>query len=341
MRAKEFLLNIAYRTNAHRLLRLRYGGLGTIFMMHRVVRRKEDALAGLLTTTTAYLEAVIRTFRKNGFTFVALAQVDNYLDGVPPSAPFVALTFDDGYRDNLELALPILEKYGVPATIYVSTGAPDRTLKAWWLRIETALARKGEVALDLPNLPARLSLPDHASKCATYQLLSDYLPRTIEVNAPFAESLLPLREMSDEALLDSYFMSWDELRSIAGHPLITIGAHTVTHRVLTHLERADALWEMKEGRSRLAAELSVPAEHFAYPFGECAEREFGLAQEAGFKTAVTTRRGNIFAEHAIHRMALPRFPLGGLSETMKEAELNVSGAPIGIGSRWLNPVVTA
>jgi peptidoglycan/xylan/chitin deacetylase (PgdA/CDA1 family) len=123
-------------------------------------------------------------------------------------------------------------------------------------------------------------------------------------------------------------MSWQEVAELALDPLVTIGAHTVSHPILTK-EPADAVRrEMETGRSEIAARLGRRPEHFAYPFGDksaAGPREFAIAAELGFKTAVTTRPGMLFAEHGAHLTALPRISLNGEFQQDRYLRVLLSG----------------
>jgi peptidoglycan/xylan/chitin deacetylase (PgdA/CDA1 family) len=264
---------------------------------------------------------------------------------VKTQRPFVALTFDDGFRDNLTLALPILRRHGVPATIYVSSGAPDRNIDPWPWRLEKAIWQHGELSLDQPGLPRHLSLRTWVEKQVAYRLLIAHVHKNIPVNRQIAEVLLPKARVSDEALIAEQFASWDELRELASEPLITIGGHTVTHASLRHLEEGDAMAEIRDGKQRLMARLDVPVLHFAYPYGDSANfgaRELALATRAGFVTGVMGgTAGNIFPQHRHHLMSLPRCGLGANDERICWAFLELAGTPRALGSRWRNPVLTA
>ena len=126
------------------------------------------------------------------------------------------------------------------------------------------------------------------------------------------------------------FMTWDDVRHMAADPLATIGAHTNNHFAVKKLSVEEALSEMALSGQRIASEIGKPVGHFAYPYGNVAHagpRDFDLAEQAGFTTAVTTRLGSVFPEHASHLHALPRVMVSG--KYQKSAWLNVlaSGLP--------------
>ena len=96
------------------------------------------------------------------------------------------------------------------------------------------------------------------------------------------------------AFCEELCMTWDELATLAADPLVTIGAHTVNHVMLKKVPEKSARTEMEMSRSVIEASLGVRPQHLAYPVGDATSagpREFQIAQELGFKTAVTTRPG--------------------------------------------------
>jgi peptidoglycan/xylan/chitin deacetylase (PgdA/CDA1 family) len=124
-------------------------------------------------------------------------------------------------------------------------------------------------------------------------------------------------------------MSWDELKPFADDPLVTIGAHTITHCNLAKQAEAIATHEMAVSRARIETELQRPIVHLAYPYGDriaAGPREFALARSAGFKTAVTTRPGMIFPGSAGHLTALPRVSLNGNYQDRRILPVLTSGA---------------
>jgi peptidoglycan/xylan/chitin deacetylase (PgdA/CDA1 family) len=342
---KNLALQLQYYSALYRLIPRSYSGIGTIFIMHKVVNDEGETLASQLTITRDFFSRFISRF-KQSVDFVSLDEVYRRLTRATRSKserPFIALTFDDGFRDNLALALPILRRHGVPATIYVPSGAPDRSLDPWPWRLDMAIRQLTELSLDLPELPRHFSVRTWPEKRAAFRALTEYVHRDIPANRRLAETLLPKTQISDEAVIAGQFAGWDELRELASDPLITIGGHSVTHASLQDLAEDEAMTEITQGRERLRDQLGVAVSHFAYPYGDrsnCGPREFNLAAQAGFDTAVTAFSGNIFDAHQDHMMCLPRILLGGSNEKISSAVLDFSGAPTLLSSRWRNPVTT-
>jgi peptidoglycan/xylan/chitin deacetylase (PgdA/CDA1 family) len=125
-------------------------------------------------------------------------------------------------------------------------------------------------------------------------------------------------------------MSWEEIAELAADPLVTIGAHTVTHPMLLKVPDDHAVRaEMEMSRAVLEAALGRRPEHLAYPVGDptsAGPREFRIALELGFKTAVTTRPGVLFKAHRDHLMALPRISLNGEFQRQRYLKVLMSGA---------------
>jgi peptidoglycan/xylan/chitin deacetylase (PgdA/CDA1 family) len=137
------------------------------------------------------------------------------------------------------------------------------------------------------------------------------------------------------AICESLCMTWPEVTELARDPLATIGAHTVNHVILTKVPEQTARAEMEMGCSVLEAAIGLRPHHLAYPVGDkssAGEREFRIARETGFKTAVTTQPGVLFPEHRDHLMALPRISVNGEFQQMRYLKVLMSGAPTALMS---------
>ncbi|MBZ5531491.1 MAG: GNAT family N-acetyltransferase [Acidobacteriia bacterium] len=207
----------------------------------------------------------------------------------------VAITFDDGYRDNFTSAFPILKELGIPATIYLATGYVGTSQIPWYDQVCLAFKLTTRPALDLEmdGAPAgslasqsdRLALLDRV--LAWLQGLDDDCRRKA-IPSLFAALGVPA-----SLTLPNYMLSWEEVRQMKAHQ-ITFGAHTVSHPVLSRISNAQVQQEIAVSKKTVEQKLQTPVRHFAYPFG----RSFHFTQEAkqclqqnGFSTAVTTEFG--------------------------------------------------
>ncbi len=134
------------------------------------------------------------------------------------------------------------------------------------------------------------------------------------------------------ALCTELIMSWNEVRKLSGHPLATIGAHTLNHFAVSKLSEDEARREIAVSGKALERELGKPVRHFAYPYGNVAHagrRDFRLAAEAGYATAVTTRMGAVYPAHARHLQALPRVMVSSKYAEPRWLKVLASGLPAG------------
>jgi peptidoglycan/xylan/chitin deacetylase (PgdA/CDA1 family) len=239
----------------------------------------------------------------------------------------VIVTFDDGYRDNL-LAVPILKRYHVPATIYITTGAIDRARTFWWDEHETILERLPSLELSWRGTPRRWDLSSDALKQQAFGELNRMFKALTPVEQD--ELLAVLRNAAHAAGSEPpYFdpeamLSWDEVQALDREPLITIGAHTVDHFVMRQLSEDELHHQIHGSRTDLERRLGHPVAHFAYPFGreEHADlREFAAVERDGLASAVTTRPGHWKRPL---RYALPRLSVD-YSDTLEDFRWKLSG----------------
>ncbi len=328
-------------TGLHRLAPPSMRGIGAILMLHHVRPRRADPFRpnGLLEITPEFLEALIIRLRKLGYDIVAIDEALRRLETADtrPQKPFVALTFDDGYRDNRDHALPILERHACPFTLYVTPGFADRSARLWWLELEEAIRRSlrievaaGGEALDLP---AGTLKEKRAAWDAIYMRLRQGDERQL---LAVLDLLCAASSIDRAALVAGVCMDWDEIVALNRHPLVTIGAHTMTHPRLAKLDAAAMIDEMGRSRETIEARIGCPVRHFAYPVGDptsAGPREFAAARTLGFASAVTTRPGLLFAEHATHLAALPRLSVNGDWQDLTNIEVLLSGAAFALWNR--------
>jgi peptidoglycan/xylan/chitin deacetylase (PgdA/CDA1 family) len=247
------------------------------------------------------------------------------------SRRFASFTLDDGYRDNRDFALPVFREFDAPCTVYAVSDFAEGTGRLWWVALEMAIARADTIEVEIGGAPARLDASTPAAKHIAFDRLHDWLrglPGEHDVRREI--SALCVRHGVDEtAICRELCMSWDELKHFANDPLVTIGAHTVTHCNLAKQREENALHELSESKRRIETALDRGVLHLAYPYGDriaAGPREFGLARAAGFKTAVTTRPGMVFPESAQYLTALQRVSLNGNYQNERILPVLTSGA---------------
>ncbi len=315
-------------------------GLGAILMFHHVRPWKQTAFAPNrgLEITPEFLDQTIEAVRARGFDIVSIGEaVERTRRGEPGARPFAVLTFDDGYRDNLDFALPVLRRREAPFTLYVTTGFADRTARLWWVELEEAIRRLDRLEAVAGGRTFSESLATDFEKSRVFNELYWHLragpeEELLAVTGELAERARVLPDRVAERLC----MDWDDLAIFAREPLCTVGVHTLSHPMLARRSPAVVRAELRYSKAIIEAKFGEPAVHLAYPVGDptsAGPREFTMARELGFASAVTTRKGMVFAEHAQHLTALPRLSINGGFQTLAALEVLLSGAPFWLSNR--------
>jgi peptidoglycan/xylan/chitin deacetylase (PgdA/CDA1 family) len=207
----------------------------------------------------------------------------------------VAITFDDGYRDNYQNAFPILKKYGIPATIFIATGSIDTGVTLWHDRVfdsfrfatveRASLRHIGCGEVTLVPLEARHRSLDSVLRRAK-QLYGEERIRFVE------EIENALRPDVPESQHDR-MLTWEQIREMhrAG---IEFGSHTVSHPVLSRIPTDEIVKELRDSKLKISEILDVPVLSFAYPNGHASdynEQVKSLLKETGYTCAVTSEWG--------------------------------------------------
>ena len=280
-----------------------------VLMYHRIAEDPVDPW-GLCVAPDRFAEQL--AVLSEHCEVVPLRELRQRLASAPVARPLVAITFDDGYADNLRTAKPLLARAGLPATVFITTGQIGATREFWWDELEQLLLH------DAP-LPPRANISFGGQSVAW-----DLSDRQHAYRAIW-EKLQPLPEDQRTAALDALaealgrpavvrgshrILAAPEVAELAAGGLIEIGAHTVTHARLTGLGAREQLREMTESKAALEALLERPVTSFAYPFGDHDPAAVRCAGDAGFSLACTTE------ERPVSRrddpLALPRFAVGNL-----------------------------
>jgi peptidoglycan/xylan/chitin deacetylase (PgdA/CDA1 family) len=326
-------LETLYFSGAHLAMKPLVGGVGVILTLHHVRPRRPDAFQPnrLLEVAPQFFSRVIARLRRSGIDLVSLDEMHRRLTERDFRKRFACVTFDDGYRDLMQWAYPVLRKHNVPFALYVPTSFPDQIGELWWLALERVIAENSRIGLLIDGQERRFDCPSIAEKRDLFEQLYWWLrARETEDELRNAVRDLSARYGVDmKSICQELCMTWDEIADLARDPLVTIGAHTVNHVILKKTSDRVARAELEMGRAVIEAAIGVRPEHLAYPVGDptsAGEREYRLAKELGFKTATTTNPGVLFPEHADQLMSLPRISLNGEYQQMRYVRVLMSGA---------------
>ncbi len=263
------------------------------------------------------LERQLRTVRRLANVVPLASALEDLTKGRPLPPRAVALTFDDGYRDNLTLALPMLERLGLPATFFLVPGLLSNTAMPWWEVVSWAVMNSSREQFEWDD--RRWPLSSQAERKRTLSELQRSLKRRDRSDRDsVVESLAgELRPTGTRPSAESMFLNWDEARQL-GSRGIAIGSHTCNHAILAQEDGEVQRRDLALSRRRLQDELSVAADVLAYPNGTAADyndHTLVAAQEAGHSAALTTREGfNYQDTPPLELRRVVMYPERGLTE---------------------------
>lgn len=310
-------------------------GDGVIFTLHRVLPASDRAFQPnkLLEVTPEFLRDTVKQVRASGYEFVSLDVALERLRASEKSASrFAVLTFDDGYKDNRDVAYPILKELNVPFTIFISSEYSNHNSELWWIILEQLIAENTSVSLRFGERQftydcSSLELKEAAFEASRCMLISE-VPETAQRDV--------VREAAERyghdwrALCQELILSFEELKELAQDPLVSLGAHTDTHPMLARLSTEEEIRQhIQAGQEEMLARLGKRPTMLAYPYGfaEAVDRRCeAVAEELGFAAAVTTQPGTLSAKNLERPYHLPRVSLNGLHQNQRMVDVYLTGA---------------
>jgi peptidoglycan/xylan/chitin deacetylase (PgdA/CDA1 family) len=238
------------------------------------------------------------------YRFVSLEEAVAMLAGRAPVRPYsLVLTFDDGYRNHLTHALPILRRHGVPATFFLATGHIDHRRPFWFDRLDYALQHLPAGAHELPVGPRTIGIDarDRAALRASYKRLRDEGKALVRHDTEMLREMETLAEVlearSGRRLADlletddwTAIATWDEIRAAAGDD-VSFGSHTVDHVRLSFVDAETMEDQLRRSKRTIEAETGRPCRYFCYPNGSFDGRAAETTRACGYDAAVTTEEG--------------------------------------------------
>jgi peptidoglycan/xylan/chitin deacetylase (PgdA/CDA1 family) len=327
-------LETLYFSGLHHMMRPLLGGVGAILTLHHVRPPRTDGFQPnrLLEVSPQFLEGLLRRLARARIDVISLDEMYRRFASNDFRRRFVCITFDDGYKDMLRWGYPLLRKYKLPFALYIPTSFPDRLGELWWVALETVIAQNDRIDMAISGEDQSFNCRTAAEKRELYDAVYRYL-RNMQTEDEIRKTVRDLagrHGVDMAALCRDLCMDWQEIIDIAADPLCTIGAHTVNHMMLKKVPNESTVRaEMEMSSSVLEAALGKRPEHLAYPVGDptsAGAREFRIAAELGFKTAVTTRPGVLFEAHRDHLTALPRISVNGEFQRQRYLKVLMSGA---------------
>ncbi|MDR1140347.1 MAG: polysaccharide deacetylase family protein [Planctomycetaceae bacterium] len=269
-----------------------------------------------IAVTISQFDEQLRELKKH-WQPVSLNQIRNAVENDIPLPDYaVHVSFDDGYKNNLTLAAPLLARYEIPATIFVTTNlTATQNQLIWALEIHERLTVLPDSKIHFGDKTYELPPPETPQRTEiSLELLNQIKHITVEER----ENVLQfLRDRTEIDFTPSWkrelyeFLNWDELRLLRKQGM-SIGAHTLSHPVLSSLDQAELNRELLESKKCIERELGVECDALAYPFGSAydfSDRVIDMVRRVGFRLAFTLQdcRNAVMPDAMrIHRICIHR-----------------------------------
>ncbi|MFW8600785.1 polysaccharide deacetylase family protein [Desulfobacterota bacterium M19] len=294
--------------------RLALKNKAAIFMYHRVLPQELVNETNIPIQPGMYVSPrslrLHLSYLKNYFSLISLAELVRRLQTGEDISRCAVLTFDDGWRDNYLYAFPILQKFNVPATIFLTSGFIGTVQRFWPEEIGWAVLSVYRGIVDISLLPDPLShmLKKRRSRkqdiCENIdQIIADMKSWDTSRRLSVTQQCTQLR-IKTIAESKRLLMNWDEVREMAKSGLIDFGSHTVSHALLDQLQPENVRQELIESTAQIRKESGIQTELFAYPNGNYTPQILATLPESGITAAVTTKRG-LVAQNSL-LLELPR-----------------------------------
>ena len=297
-----------------------------ILMYHQVCERRADPWE--LAVHPNHFDAQLEYLKKN-FNVVSISELAEGI-GHHKKRNTVAITFDDGFKDNCTNAVPLLDWNEIPATFYVATTAMEDQKAYWWDELQDTIFQSEVLPMRFEKV-IDSSLVQFSFK--TDRILNNRLRNQISAwnsNLPIPNERIALYMClwhhikplcythQDSAIADirnwadchecssshSATMSVREMQMLSQNPLFSIGAHSVHHTMLSQQNPSDQAFEVRESKRQIEKWLGKPVTGFAYPYGNYSDVTQALLKEAGFRYAVATGSKPVTSDDDL--FALPR-----------------------------------
>lgn len=280
---------------------------GGILMFHRIDAIQPERLwyNEHLKVSPEFLDKLLLSFQKKGFSFISLDELTDILAKKKRVRKILAITLDDGYKDNYFNGLPIFKKNNAPFCIYAATKFPEKEMTFWWYLLEDIILQNESITLsDESTFICQ-------SKQEKEQTFLDIREKILTIpqdnfNEQFI-SLFPNIKIDFKKYNNALPLTWEMIQQLKNEPLATIGCHTHSHLSMSGCTRQMILDDIQMSLDLMKEKTGIQMHHFAYPFGnEVASDAFRkeFVEKFEFKTIATTQDNLLY--HNTDTLQLPR-----------------------------------
>lgn len=282
--------------------------VGAILTLHRIDTPDKSRLwyNEHLKLSCDSLENLIIKFKRKGFKFVSIEELKNTIKQKKKAKKLIAITFDDGYKDNFENGLAIFKKYDVPVCIYISTGMIEQQFLYWWYIIEDLILSNTEIILDTNE---KFDCSTKEKKEQTFLDLREHILKLPQMElGKELPKLFCHYKINLNSYNDTLPLTWSQITTLTQEPLVTIGCHTHSHFSFNQCSEEEIIKDIALSQKLIKEKTNIYTEHFCFPFGDkisISNSHIELLKKLNFKSSVTTQSG--FCRYNTDVMQLPRF----------------------------------
>ena len=307
-------------------------GKGAILVYHRVVKDEEieEDLELGLTVSCSNFEKHIKEIKSK----YKICSMDEFVRNLKKKNNefMVAITFDDGYKDNLYQALPILTKYEAPASIYVTTRFLNQEVDIWWYELGEVIQNRKEINFKYQEKKFNFLLDNKKRKFLAYQnLMKLFKSLKIDAQNELMEKITNTKKRKNYSHI---CLNSEEILMLEKNPLITINSHGHNHQNLKILSDDEVKYEITKSLEVLENLINRKVKHFAYPFGgkdQVSTREYNVIEDMNFDSAVI---GSVYPIKDCNFFSLPRIYVG--KNTCEKTLINHLSGFYNLVSKLLN-----
>ena len=277
-----------------------------IMAYHRVVKTPGELFPDL---SIEVFEKQIQHLSQN-YTIVPMVDLVDRINKGKSLKRLVALTFDDGFKDNFTNAFPILKNFNAPATVYLITECIETGKAPWFMHFRQAFLETSLKNCDFKLGNQRFSFVLETMenrKKASDQMMAFLQKCNNHIRIEYLTHIFDLFDYHDSDHLSNMMLNWEEIREMSNHG-ISFGAHTHTHPVLASLDLFEAEQEIVRSKAIIEEKLNINVDEFAYPVGKrihYSDLLFPILKNHGFKYAVTTSKDRISHHSNLHSLSRP------------------------------------
>ena len=268
--------------------------MGTVLMLHRIGEIEHNRLECIeeLKVTPEHLQRLVDEYRPT-HDFVSLDHVADCMEGrVKPLRPFICITLDDGFRDNLSVGLPFFEKNQIPFAVFLTAEFMNRRPAFNYPFILERMVWNNAV---MTIAGCTYDCSTRAKKNVVFKSLKGMVQ-----SLPYVDFETRYRELFKDYLKPAYeedlMMSWDEVRELANSPLCTIGSHAMTHCRLANVPKEHLVYELGESKLQIEKQIGTEIRYVSYPFGwttDVSEQVFEATRTAGYRMGLISWGGPV------------------------------------------------